>query len=117
MGFAWSLYQGTNLSWGLKRRLILVTEGRQADGRGSMPGWWKVVVATAKQFGFGSDLPLEEGVYIVGTGKHRLLPRPSLTLGVVYFIVMVICGILYRVPRERLASRWLDTTGSQCQQD
>jgi len=82
---------------GLESAVNLVTEGgkRMAEVNGQMV---EVVVATAKQLA-SSPVPLEEGVYVVGTGNTGAAST-FITLGIVYFVVMMIAAFSYRVPRE-----------------
>ena len=75
----------------------LVTEGgkRMAEVGGQMV---EVVVAGAAQVA-SAPVPIEEGVYIAGTGNTGAAST-FFTLGVAYFIVMIIASFSYRVPRE-----------------
>lgn len=80
---------------GAEGAVALVTEGgrRFAETSG---GLIEVVVASAEQAAsFGG----EAGVYVVGTGDTGAAGA-FLTLGIVYFIVMVFAAFQYRVPRE-----------------
>lgn len=75
----------------------LVTEsGRQFAQTAA--GKLEVVVATAAQ---AAELPGggQAGVYVVGTGNTGVAAT-FLTLGVVYFIIMMIAAFSYRVPVE-----------------
>lgn len=82
---------------GTEGALQLVTEGgrRFAEVAGERI---EVVVATAEQ---AAALPgaAQAGVYAVGTGNTGAAGT-FLTLGIVYFIVMVIAAFQYRVPAE-----------------
>lgn len=75
----------------------LVTEGgkRMAEVNGQLV---EVIVAGAKQVA-AAPVPLSEGVYIAGTGNTGAAGT-FFTLGVVYFVVMIIAAFSYRVPRE-----------------
>ena len=56
----------------------------------------EVVIASAAQAAaFGG----QEGVYVVGTGNSGS-SMTFLTLGIVYFLVMVVAAFMYRVPAE-----------------
>ncbi|MBA5775669.1 OFA family MFS transporter [Stappia sp. F7233] len=82
---------------GAEGAVNLVTEGgkRFADVNGQMI---EVVVASAKQLA-AAPVPLQEGVYLVGTGNTGAAGT-FFTLGIAYFIVMIIAAFSYRVPRE-----------------
>jgi MFS family permease len=82
---------------GAESAVNLVTEGgkRLAEVNGQMV---EVVVATAKQVA-SAPVPLQEGVYVAGTGNTGAAGT-FFTLGIVYFIVMMIAAFSYRVPRE-----------------
>lgn len=82
---------------GAEGAVNLVTEGgkRMAEVNGQLV---EVVVASAKQLA-SAPVPLQEGVYVVGTGNTGAAST-FFTLGVVYFIVMMIASFSYRVPRE-----------------
>ena len=56
----------------------------------------EVVIASAAQ---AAELGSEAGVYVVGTGDTGAA-QTFMTLGVVYFIVMVIAAFQYRVPAK-----------------
>ena len=90
-----SLYSRAPDYLGAEGAVALVTEGgrRFAETSG---GLIEVVVASAEQAAsFGG----EAGVYVVGTGDTGAAGA-FLTLGIVYFIVMVFAAFQYRVPRE-----------------
>lgn len=91
------LYYQAPTYLGLESAVNMVTEGgrRMAEVNGQMV---EVVVATAKQLA-SAPVPLQEGVYVVGTGNTGAAST-FFTLGVAYFIVMVIAAFSYRVPRE-----------------
>ncbi len=82
---------------GAENTVNLVTEGgkRMADVGGQMV---EVVVAGAAQVA-AAPVPLQEGVYVVGTGNTGAAAT-FFTLGISYFIVMMIASFSYRVPRE-----------------
>jgi len=82
---------------GAEGAVELVTEGgrRMAEFNGQMV---EVVVATAKQVA-NAPVPLQEGVYVAGTGNTGAA-MTFFTLGVAYFVVMMIAAFSYRVPRE-----------------
>ena len=82
---------------GAESAVNLVTEGgrRMAEVNGQMV---EVVVASAKQLA-SAPIPLQEGVYVVGTGNTGAAGT-FFTLGIAYFIVMIIASFSYRVPRE-----------------
>ena len=73
----------------------LVTEGGRRFVE-TAEGLREVVVASAKQ---AADLPIpgEAGVYVVGTGDTGAA-LTFLTLGLVYFAVMMVAAFSYRVP-------------------
>jgi len=77
--------------------LSLVTEGGKRFVQ-SGDQMREVVVITAKE---AAKLPvsgLSDGVYAVGTGSIGVF-QTFVTLGVVYFIVMVLASLAYRVPK------------------
>ncbi len=82
---------------GAEGAVNLVTEGgrRMAEVSGHMV---EVVVASAKQLASAPG-PLQEGVYVAGTGNTGAA-MTFFTLGIGYFIVMMIAAFSYRVPRE-----------------
>jgi MFS family permease len=82
---------------GAEGAVNLVTEGgrRLAEVNGQMVD---VVVASAKQLA-SAPVPLQEGVYVAGTGNTGAAGT-FFTLGVAYFIIMMIAAFSYRVPRE-----------------
>lgn len=80
---------------GAESAVSLVTEGGRRFAETSN-GLIEVVVASAEQAAsFGG----EAGVYVVGTGDTGAAGA-FLTLGIVYFFVMIIAAFQYRVPRE-----------------
>lgn len=74
----------------------IVTEGGRRFAE-TAAGQIEVVVATAQQAAdaFGG----EAGVYVVGTGNTGAAAT-FMTLGLVYFVVMIIASFSYRVPAE-----------------
>ncbi|MEM9853737.1 MAG: OFA family MFS transporter [Pseudomonadota bacterium] len=80
---------------GVESAVTLVTEGGRRFAE-TANGLVEVVVASAAQAApFGG----EAGVYVVGTGNTGAAGA-FMTLGIVYFIVMMIAAFQYRVPRE-----------------
>lgn len=93
---------------GAETAVKLVTEGgrRMAEVNGQMV---EVVVASAKQLA-AAPVALEPGVYVVGTGNTGAA-MTFFTLGIAYFIVMIIASFSYRVPREGwLPAGWTPPT-------
>jgi len=82
---------------GLENAVSLITEGgrRFAEVAGEKV---EVVVASASEAA-KMAIPGDPGVYIVGTGNTGAAGA-FLTLGVVYFIVMIIAAFQYRVPAK-----------------
>ena len=82
---------------GLENAVSLITEGgrRFAEVAGEKV---EVVVASASEAA-KMAIPGDPGVYIVGTGNTGAAGA-FLTLGVVYFIIMIIAAFQYRVPAE-----------------
>lgn len=94
-GWLLSLYAQAPTYLGTVESVNLVTqEGRQFAETAN--GLIEVVVATANQ---AALLPGggAEGVYVVGTGNTGAAAT-FMTLGIVYFIVMMIAAFAYRVP-------------------
>ncbi len=90
-----SIYQQAPEFLGAEAAVALVTEGGRRFAE-TASGLVEVVVANAEQAAaFGG----EEGVYVVGTGNTGA-SGAFLTLGIVYFVVMVFAAFQYRVPRE-----------------
>jgi MFS family permease len=58
----------------------------------------EVVVVGANDLG-GMLVPGPEGVYLVGTGSTGVA-QTFVTLGIIYFVVMMIAALAYRVPAE-----------------
>ena len=80
---------------GTEDAVALVTEGGRRFAQ-TAAGQIEVVVASAAQ---AAEFGGAEGVYVVGTGGTGAAAT-FLTLGIVYFVVMVIAAFQYRVPRE-----------------
>ena len=95
--FLLGLYYQAPTYLGAEGAVAMITEGgrRMAEVNGQMV---EVVVAGAKQLA-GAPVPLDEGVYVVGTGNTGAAGT-FLTLGIVHFVVMMIASFSYRVPRE-----------------
>ncbi|RME35561.1 MAG: MFS transporter [Gammaproteobacteria bacterium] len=75
----------------------LVTEAgkRLAEVGGKLQ---EVVVVTAKDVA-NMIVPGPEGVYLVGTGSTGVA-QTFFTLGVIYFVIMIVASFSYRVPAE-----------------
>lgn len=82
---------------GAESAVKMVTEGgkRMAEVGGNMV---EVVVAGAHQVA-AAPVPIQEGVYVAGTGNTGAAGT-FFVLGIGYFIVMMIASFAYRVPRE-----------------
>ena len=82
---------------GLESAVTLITEGgrRFAEVAGEKV---EVVVASASEAA-QMAIPGDAGVYVVGTGDTGA-GGAFLTLGIVYFIIMIIAAFQYRVPAE-----------------
>ncbi|MEM9027619.1 MAG: OFA family MFS transporter [Pseudomonadota bacterium] len=94
---AWllSLYQVAPTYLGAEGAVKLVTESGKRFAE-TVQGKVEVVVASTKQAAaFGG----EAGVYVVGTGDTGAAAT-FLTLGIIYFCVMVFAAFQYRVPRD-----------------
>ncbi|MEM9637166.1 MAG: OFA family MFS transporter [Pseudomonadota bacterium] len=90
-----NLYQTAPEFLGAESTVALVTEGGRRFAE-TASGKVEVVVASAQQAAaFGG----EAGVYVVGTGNTGAAAT-FMTLGIVYFCVMVFAAFQYRVPRE-----------------
>ncbi|MEM6762041.1 MAG: OFA family MFS transporter [Pseudomonadota bacterium] len=90
-----SVYQKAPEYLGPEAAVALVTEGGKRFAE-TANGLVEVVVANAGQ---AATVGGEAGVYVVGTGSTGA-SATFLTLGIVYFFVMVIAAFQYRVPRE-----------------
>ena len=77
-----------------------------------MDGDWKeAVVATQADIAKLPVTNLQEGVYLVGTGNTGAAGT-FLTLGLVYFAVMMVAAFSYRVPQEGWRPRgWSPPSG------
>lgn len=95
--FLLGLYYKAPQFLGAESAVKLVTEGgrRMADMNGKMVD---VVIASAQQVA-AAPVPLQPGVYAAGTGNTGAAGT-FFTLGIVYFVVMIIAAFSYRVPRE-----------------
>ncbi len=82
---------------GTEDSLALITEGgrRFVEEAGKKI---EVVVASASEAA-QMAIPGDAGVYVVGTGNTGAAGA-FLTLGIVYFIIMIIAAFQYRVPQE-----------------
>ncbi|MEM9629846.1 MAG: OFA family MFS transporter [Pseudomonadota bacterium] len=89
------LYQKAPTYLGTESAVQLVTEGGKRFAE-TASGKIEVVVATAAQ---AAQYGGEAGVYVVGTGNTGAAST-FMTLGIGYFIVMMIASFQYRVPRE-----------------
>ena len=90
-----SLYSSAPDYLGAENAVSLVTEGGRRFAE-TAAGKVEGVVASASQAAcFGGDA----GVYVVGTGNTGAAGA-FMTLGIVYFIVMMFAAFQYRVPRE-----------------
>ena len=90
-----NLYQTAPEFLGAESTVALVTEGGRRFAE-TASGKVEVVVASVQQAAaFGG----EAGVYVVGTGNTGAAAT-FMTLGIVYFCVMVFAAFQYRVPRE-----------------
>ncbi len=92
-----SIYAKAPEFLGAESAVTLITEGGRRFAE-TAAGQVEVVIATAAQ---AAALPgaAEAGVYVVGTGNTGAAST-FMTLGIVYFIIMVIASFLYRVPAE-----------------
>ncbi len=94
-GWLLSIYQKAPDFLGAQDAVATVVENGRVFAE-TAAGKVEVVVASAAQVAsFGG----EAGVYVVGTGNTGAA-QTFLTLGVVYFIVMMIASFQYRVPAE-----------------
>ena len=88
-------YQQSPDFLGTESAVTLITEGGRRFAE-TTAGKVEVVLATAQQAAaFGG----EAGVYVVGTGNTGAA-LTFMTLGIVYFCVMVFAAFKYRVPKE-----------------
>ena len=90
-----SIYAKAPEYLGAESAVTLITEGGRRFAE-TAAGKVEVVIASAKQAAAISSDALE-GVYVVGTGDTGA-SATFVTLGVGYFIVMMIASFLYRVP-------------------
>lgn len=82
---------------GAESSVKLVTEAGKRFAE-TASGQVEVIVATASEAA-KMAFPGDAGVYVVGTGNTGAAGT-FLTLGIVYFIVMIIASFAYRVPAE-----------------
>ena len=88
-------YQRAPEYLGAESAVNLITEGGRRFAE-TAAGQVEVVLATAQQAAtFGGDA----GVYVVGTGNTGAAAT-FMTLGIIYFCVMVFAAFQYRVPKE-----------------
>ncbi|MEL7176322.1 MAG: OFA family MFS transporter [Pseudomonadota bacterium] len=88
-------YQRAPEYLGAESAVNLITEGGRRFAE-TAAGQVEVVLATAQQAAaFGGDA----GVYVVGTGNTGA-SATFMTLGIIYFCVMVFAAFQYRVPKE-----------------
>ncbi|MEM8570090.1 MAG: OFA family MFS transporter [Pseudomonadota bacterium] len=94
---AWLLrtFQSAPEYLGAAGAVNLVTEGGRRFAE-TANGMVEVVVANAAQ---AADFGGQAGVYVVGTGSTGAA-ETFMTLGIVYFIVMILASFQYRVPKE-----------------
>lgn len=90
-----SLFQKAPEYLGAEGAVSLLTEGGKRFAQ-TAAGKVEVVVATAEQ---AAAVGGQAGVYVVGTGDTGAAST-FMTLGIVYFVVMIIAAFQYRVPRE-----------------
>jgi len=94
-GWLLSLYQSAPTYLGSSDAVQTVIENGRVFAE-TAQGKVEVVIASAAQAaGFGGDA----GVYVVGTGDTGAA-QTFLTLGIVYFVVMILASFQYRVPAE-----------------
>ncbi|POF32709.1 OFA family MFS transporter [Roseibium marinum] len=94
-GWLLTLYQRAPDYLGARDAVATVVEGGRVFAE-TAAGKVEVVLATAAQAApFGG----EAGVYVVGTGNTGAA-QTFLTLGIVYFVVMILASFQYRVPAE-----------------
>ncbi|MEC9310521.1 MAG: MFS transporter, partial [Pseudomonadota bacterium] len=96
-GWLLSIYAKAPEYLGTREAIDTVIEGGRVFAQ-TANGMVEVVIASASQ---AAALPGggEAGVYVVGTGDTGA-SSTFLTLGIVYFIVMIIASFSYRVPAE-----------------
>ncbi|MEO3478002.1 OFA family MFS transporter [Phaeobacter sp. CAU 1743] len=96
-GWLLSIYAKAPEYLGTREAIDTVIEGGRVFAQ-TANGMVEVVIASASQ---AAALPGggEAGIYVVGTGDTGA-SSTFLTLGIVYFIVMIIASFSYRVPAE-----------------
>ncbi len=104
-----SLYQIAPDYLGAESTLQLITEnGRRFVQTAS--GKIEVVIATAQQ---AEDFGGDAGAYIVGTGNTGA-SATFMTLGIIYFVVMICAAFQYRVPAQGwMPKGWTPKPASQ----
>ena len=90
-----NLYSSAPDYLGTEGAVSLITEGGRRFAE-TAAGKVEVVVASASQ---AATLGGEAGIYVVGTGNTGAAGA-FMTLGIVYFFVMMFAAFQYRVPRE-----------------
>lgn len=92
---------------GAESAVSLITEGGRRFAE-TAAGKVEVVIASATQ---AAALPgdAQAGVYVVGTGDTGA-SATFVTMGIIYFIVMIIASFLYRVPAEGWSPEGWDST-------
>lgn len=92
---------------GTESAVTLITEGGRRFAE-TANGKIEVVIASAKQ---AAALPGDnlEGVYVVGTGDTGAAAT-FITMGCIYFVVMMIASFLYRVPAKDWSPEGWDST-------
>lgn len=94
IGWLLNLYQKVPDYLGAEGTIALLTEGGRRFAE-TASGNVEVVIASAQQAApFGG----EAGIYVVGTGNTGAAST-FMTLGIVYFIVMIIAAFQFRVPK------------------
>lgn len=102
-----SIYAKAPEYLGLESAVTLITEGGRRFAE-TAAGKVEVVIASAKQ---AAALPGDnlEGVYLVGTGDTGAAST-FVTMGCIYFVVMIIASFFYRVPAADWSPEGWDST-------
>lgn len=82
---------------GAESAITLITEGGRRFAE-TAAGKVEVIIATASEAA-KLAVPGDAGVYVVGTGNTGAAST-FLTMGIAYFVVMIIASFLYRVPAK-----------------
>ena len=90
-----SIYQTAPDYLGPESAVRLITENGRRFAE-SASGKIEVIIATAQQ---AEQIGGEAGVYVIGTGNTGA-SATFMTLGIIYFIVMICAAFQYRVPAE-----------------